>query len=393
MDGLHKRREVWYYSLNVNGKRQFFSTKTKNYHEARAIFAKAREDQAAGRLPNDLSRWPFEDLLAHVREQRKLHLSAGTIRLEKERSVQLLKIFKGVRVSNINATAIRKYQQTRAKVVSGRTINLEIKVLRTILQPAKTWTAITADYKPLPEDRRGPGRAITEAEERLLLNVAQSRPGWDAAFLAALAAANTTCRGVELKNLRLSDVDLMNREVSINRTKGNTGGVRKIPLNADAMWAFTRLLERARALGANAPGHFLFPAFEYRSKTPGHGAGFDPTRHQKSWRTAWRRLIQETARRAAEGITTETEQNAAKAPFIGLRFHDLRHLAITKLAESDASDATIMSISGHLSREMMEHYSHVRADKKRAAVDAMPSYITPKEETPASSAEPKPTLQ
>jgi hypothetical protein len=63
----------------------------------------------------------------------------------------------------------------------------------------------------------------------------------------------------------------------------------------------------------------------------------------------------------------------------------LRHCAITKLAESDASDATIMAVAGHLSREMMEHYSHVRMAAKRRAVEAIPSYI-PSEETPATLA-------
>jgi hypothetical protein len=36
-----------------------------------------------------------------------------------------------------------------------------------------------------------------------------------------------------------------------------------------------------------------------------------------------------------------------KSPLAGLRFHDLRHHAITELAESQASDATVMSIAGH----------------------------------------------
>jgi integrase len=62
----------------------------------------------------------------------------------------------------------------------------------------------------------------------------------------------------------------------------------------------------------------------------------------------------------------------------------LRHCAITKLAEGDASDATIMAVAGHLSREMMEHYSHVRMAAKRKAVEAIPSYI-PSEETPATA--------
>jgi integrase len=50
----------------------------------------------------------------------------------------------------------------------------------------------------------------------------------------------------------------------------------------------------------------------------------------------------------------------------GLRPHDLRHHAITKLAESsEASEQTIMSIAGHVSREMLEHYSHIRQEAKR----------------------------
>jgi integrase len=61
-------------------------------------------------------------------------------------------------------------------------------------------------------------------------------------------------------------------------------------------------------------------------------------------------------------------------PFIGLRFHDLRHTAITKLAEGEASDQTIMSIAGHLDPKMLEHYSHVRERAKRRAVESISSY-------------------
>ena len=47
------------------------------------------------------------------------------------------------------------------------------------------------------------------------------------------------------------------------------------------------------------------------------------------------------------------------------RFHDLRHQAITEMAEAGASDATIMAVVGHVDRAMMEHYSHVRMAAKR----------------------------
>ena len=55
----------------------------------------------------------------------------------------------------------------------------------------------------------------------------------------------------------------------------------------------------------------------------------------------------------------------------GLRFHDLRHTIITELAEMGVADHVLESISGHLSRRMLEHYSHIRIDAKRQALDAL----------------------
>jgi len=59
------------------------------------------------------------------------------------------------------------------------------------------------------------------------------------------------------------------------------------------------------------------------------------------------------------------------APRPDIRFHDLRHTCITKLAEGQASEQTLMSIAGHLSAKMLEHYSHIRMARKRAALDAI----------------------
>jgi hypothetical protein len=54
-----------------------------------------------------------------------------------------------------------------------------------------------------------------------------------------------------------------------------------------------------------------------------------------------------------------------------LRFHDLRHHAITELAESQVSDQTIMAIAGHVSQKMLARYSHVRTEARRQAVAAL----------------------
>ena len=63
----------------------------------------------------------------------------------------------------------------------------------------------------------------------------------------------------------------------------------------------------------------------------------------------------------------------AAAPLRGLRFHDLRHQAITEMAEAGATDATMMALAGHMSRAMLEHYSHVRMAAKRTALDKLES--------------------
>lgn len=106
--------------------------------------------------------------------------------------------------------------------------------------------------------------------------------------------------------------------------------------------------------------------------------------------------MKETTRKAGEKAARESIEagggwragtaawRRAAAQISGLRFHDLRHLAITKLAESKASDQTIMSIAGHLDRSMLEQYSHIRAAAKRKAVEAIRSYIPEETAAPAS---------
>jgi hypothetical protein len=99
------------------------------------------------------------------------------------------------------------------------------------------------------------------------------------------------------------------------------------------------------------------------------------------WRSAWRSLtralkcpacgeLQNPAaicRKASCGADISKVKSSTAA----LRFHDLRHHAVTELAESQASDRTIMSIAGHVSQQMLAHHSHVRIEAKRKALDAL----------------------
>jgi len=176
-------------------------------------------------------------------------------------------------------------------------------------------------------------------------------------LLAAILCLNTTARGCELKGLQWSDIDLFQRTITIRKTK-TAAGERMIPLTSVAASALARLRTRAESFGPVEPSHYVFAAFVPKftfndTNVVGYNVtAYDPTKHINSWRTAWRSLTK-------------------KAGLPGFRFHDLRHCAITSLAESGAADSTIMAIAGHVSRRMLERYSHVRMEAKRTAMEAL----------------------
>jgi integrase len=190
-----------------------------------------------------------------------------------------------------------------------------------------------------------------------------------------MLALNTTMRGCEIKQLRWRDIDLIDHSLVIRRSK-TQACERLIPLNANSYQMITRLRERARSLlGSDLqPDWYLFPRAEGYSKP-------DPTKPMSGWRSAWRRLtravncpacgeLQDPAE-ACRNVLCGSDISNVKSSTAGLRFHDLRHHAITELAESQASDRTVMSIAGHVSQQMLAYYSHVRIEAKRKALDSL----------------------
>ena len=54
-----------------------------------------------------------------------------------------------------------------------------------------------------------------------------------------------------------------------------------------------------------------------------------------------------------------------------MRFHDLRHTAISALGEAGVPDRVIMDIAGHVSMRMLRRYSHIQLEARRAAIQAL----------------------
>jgi len=231
---------------------------------------------------------------------------------------------------------------------------------------------LVADGIPPVAVKQQGGRALFHYEKIRLLRLAASKADWQTAYYAAVLALNTTARSCELKGLRWRDVDLLNRTMTVKRSK-TEAGERVIPLNTAAMQAIMALRQRAQKIGDPSPEHFVFFACE--------NGRVDASKPQKSWRTAWRNLTRAVNCPACRKLQSpadvcrndkcRADMRKVKSPTAGLRFHDLRHHAITELAESQASDSTVMSIAGHVSPKMLAHYSHVRLEAKRTALDAL----------------------
>jgi len=375
---LYKRGKTWHTDFSVNGQRFRQSLDTTDWREAQSKEKELIAQASAGKLApasQQFSKLNVGEAVDRYLEDRAAHVQPRSKRSESDHAKPLREYFGLLPVARIDADSIHAYIRHRKnKGLSNTTVNMEIGILRRILKRAKRWHFVEDDIRRLPE-RRDIGRALQPDEKLHLLKLAQSKPEWEIAYLASVLALNTTMRGCEIKQLHWRDIDFMDRSLTIRRSK-TLAGERLIPLNANAYNALMRLRQRTqKEFGTDVqPDWYVFPSAEGYTKP-------DPTKAMSGWRSAWRSFT-----RAVTCPTCGTIQNPSKvccneecsadidnvkSTIAGLRFHDLRHHAITELAESQASDRTIMSIAGHVSQRMLAHYSHVRIEAKRKALDAL----------------------
>jgi len=189
-------------------------------------------------------------------------------------------------------------------------------------------------------ERKDVGRAISPEEQGRLLDVAATLRSPVVRTVVPLLMLTGTRSG-EALGLRWQQVDLFGRSIVVGRAKTASGTGRVIPINDD----LASILASHRAwfaseFGEPMPEHYLFPWGKWGS--------FDPTRHVTDVTAAWERL--------------RSDAN------VKCRLHDLRHTFANRLAENGVSESTMLALMGHMSRAMLERYSHIRMAAKRDAV-------------------------
>lgn len=342
---LYKRGKQYWTAFAVDGTTFRKSTGTTTLNDAKRRERELIEEASRGHLtakvhgPTRL----FAAIDGYV-ERKRIRWSVRTLELAEERFSVVKAHFGDVRLSAITLALIAEFQRVRKDAgKANRTINMDVGFLSRALKLAGRWRALAEHVEMLPESEQLIGRALTAEERTRLFEAAASKPEWEHVYCAAIVAATTSMRRVEVTNLKRRNVDLFNKTVTLQRSKTEAGR-RVIPLNDSALKALTRMFQRADALGFDSPEHYLWFRCKWNR--------FDPTEPIKKWDTAWRAL-------------------RTKANLPGLRFHDLRHTFITELAEKGVPDAVLKSLVGHVTQRMLEHYSHIRMIAKREAVDAL----------------------
>lgn len=172
-------------------------------------------------------------------------------------------------------------------------------------------------------------RILTIEEERRLLECCPD-------FLKPIVtmALHTGMRSSEIRTLKWSNVDFNSNTITIEMTNSKNKRTRFIPINQVLRKA---LLEQKLKTGSN----------EY--------------------------VFGERALRAKTNFTFHFKKACERASIQGLRFHDLRHTAATRMIESGVSIVAVSKILGHSNINMTMRYSHPD-NSLREAVDTLANF-------------------
>jgi len=345
-------------TLSITGPSAESGPSTPNLEHTAGHLACPACDLARKRMldPTFLASLCFCEAAAVWLDGHKARISLGSVRDYSNCIKALTPFFSALRLNQIHAGHFEQYQKLRSEGLNGMRkagpsrVNHELNTLSQVLRRAGLWGELASYYKPLRLPRPKVGCAISGEDEERLFRLAASNHRWKVAYCCSLITANTTAGPNEIRHLRIRDLDLNVSQPSIRISEGvkNEYRRRTLPLNDPAAWAVRALAKRATELGAIQPEHYLLP-----HRAANGRKGFDPTRPISSWKGAWNQL-----------------RKMAKLPH--LRSYDLRHHAITRLLEDEnVSERTVIELAGHVSRAMLERYSHIRMRTKKEAVDGL----------------------
>ncbi len=216
---------------------------------------------------------------------------------------------------------VAEFRDQRLKQVSNGTVIRELAYLSSVINHARREWGINID-NPVrmvrkPPSPPGRSRVVSEAELTRILDALTPRPTRRVSpWMKPLVefAVETAMRRGEILALKWADIDINTRVAHLAVTKN--GESRYVPLSSSAIAILKRL-----------PRSLCGHVFPLKPQT----------------------------------VAAAFMKASARADLGEVRFHDLRHTAITRLAEKLPNLIELAAVSGHRSLTMLRRYYHPKA--------------------------------
>ncbi len=261
--------------------------------------------------------YSFKDLLVRYRDEISPK-KKGALEEQYRLNVIIRDQMSFLRANELTSKQFAAYRDKRLKSVSPSSVKRELVIIRHCLNLAINEWGIPLAENPIhrltiPRESQARQRRLSSDEERILLSNCNHSVLRDAIRLAI----ETGMRRGELLNAKWEHLDTQRGLLDIPETKN--GSSRTIPLTSRALEV---LSSKQRG------GSHIIPITS------------------NALRLAWERLYRAT------GIHD-------------LRFHDLRHEAISRFFEMGLSIAEVQLISGHKDVRTLMRYTHLRPEDVR----------------------------
>lgn len=238
---------------------------------------------------------------------------------DRSRIKTLIDAFGDYRLASLTATQVAKFRDQRLQVVGPQSVIHEISLLNRVLKAATMdWGIALPGGLPTAQVRkpakpRGRDRRVTESEIDKIL----AATGSPELRTIVILAVETGMRRNELASLVWEEIDLKKQTAHLPKTK--TDVPRTVPLSKIAVSAL-------QALGRKQSGRIF-------------------TLQAESMSQAFERACEEH-----------------RANISGVRFHDLRHEATSRLFEKGLNVMEVAAVTGHKTLDMLKRYTHLRAE-------------------------------
>jgi integrase len=320
MASIRKRGNVWQAQVRRKSSPSLYqSFPTKAEAQAWAREAEVSLDRGTPLVKQEaLERITLGDLLRRYLREVVPH-KKGYITEAYRIGFLLRRDISSLALEHLTPANIANYRDSRLKEVSSGTVRRELTVLRHCLEKARKEWSVSISSNPVaaidkPKDSPARTRRLTEEDElRLAEGLKCTRNPLHK--LAIQFAIETGMRRGEILKFCWRDLNTEHGSIYLQDTKN--GYERHVPLSPKAM-------ALVNSIPVGKAHEFVFPV-------------------------------------SANALYLSWERLKRRSGIKNLRFHDLRHEAISRFFEMGLSMPEVSLISGHRDPRMLFRYTHLRA--------------------------------